>query len=41
MNRRTNADPSEKLPCDIAAGFGKNSHSPITPPAPEEKTVSL
>ena len=31
--------PSEKLPCDIIAGAGKASHSPITPPTPEEKTV--
>ena len=34
-------NPSEKIPCDIAAGTGKNSHSPIPTAAPEEKTVQL
>ena len=34
-------NPSEKIPCDIVAGAGKNSHSPITPATPEEKTVRL
>ena len=32
--------PSEKIPCDIIAGAGKASHSPITP-MPEGKNVSL
>ena len=30
---------SEKIPCDIIAGTGKISHSPVASPTPEEKIV--
>lgn len=33
------AKPCESIPCDIIAGAGKTSHSPVTPPAPEDKAV--
>lgn len=40
MNRRTNLNISEKIPCDIIAGAGNSIHSPIASPAPEEKIIS-
>lgn len=38
MNRRAELNLSENIPCDIKAGLGKTSHSPI---AVEDKTVNL
>lgn len=34
-------NPSEKIHCDIIAGAGKTSHSPLSPAAPEEKNVRI
>ena len=38
MIQRSYTDISENIPCDIAAGTGKNLRSPLPPPA-EEKTL--
>lgn len=41
MSRREELYPSEKIPCDITAGAGKTSHSPIAPPTPEDKCTVI
>lgn len=40
MNRRTKPELFENIPCDIKAGIGKTSHSPVTPAA-ESKTAQI
>ena len=39
MSRITDPGLSEKIPCDIIAGAGKTSHSPISSPKPGGKAV--
>ena len=41
MSRRPSPEPTEKIPCDIIAGTGKLSHSPVAPSAPEDKIIRL
>lgn len=41
MNRRSEVNLSENIPCDIRAGLGRSAHSPVTPAADEEKNVIL